>query len=295
MTVPSGLFSPVLMKRILLISLLFISISGCALFQSLSSVQSPSVSYKDFHVDGFSFQGMDLLFDFDVTNPNNVDIRAESYQYEFFINDESLISGNRTDRVEIPASNTQMIQVPVSMNFQELYRAGRSVLDRDSIRYQLATEVEFDLPVLGSRRIPVRAEGYLPVIRIPEISFEGFDIRQLSLNGAEFAARIRVVNPNTFGFSFRNVGYRLEVNDSEWVDSTLSEPLQVEANSDTEIEIPVRLSGASLGTAVLQILSGNQVFNYSISGGGEIDLDLPFVRDTAFLPFNLSGQHRLSN
>jgi hypothetical protein len=79
------------------------------------------------------------------------------------------------------------------------------------------------------------------------------------------------------------------------VDSTFDDAIRIGANSDAEVKIPVRLSGANLGTAVLQILSGDQSFNYTISGGGDIDLDLPYVRDTAFLPFEFSGQHRLSN
>ncbi len=282
------------MKKLILFALL-ITVTGCGLFQSLSSMTAPTVTFKDFRVDGFTFEGMDFLFDFEVMNPNRVEIKAESYRYEFFINDESLISGNRVEQVELKPRDSRTIQVPVAMNFQQLYRAGQSVVNSDSIRYQLETEVEFDLPVMGSRRVPVKAEGYLPVVRIPQISFEGFDIKSFSLNGAEFEARLRVVNPNSFGFRFMNVGYKLEVNNNEWVDSTFDDAIRIGANSDAEVRIPVRLSGASLGSAVLQILSGEQSFNYTISGGGEIDLDLPYVRDTAFLPFEFSGQHRLNN
>lgn len=282
------------MKKFLFIALL-VSFSGCGLFRSLSSVETPTVTYNNFHVNGLSLDGVDMLFGFNLTNPNNLEVRAESYRYEFFINNESLVSGTQEAGVELKARDSQIIQVPVSMNFQQLYRAGRSVVNSDSIRYNLDTEIVFDLPVLGSRRVPVKAEGYLPVIRMPQIDFDGIEVNNFSFNGAELVARIRVVNPNLFGFSFGNVGYKLDVNQNEWINSELEDVIRVGPESDTVISIPFSLSGANLGSAVLEILSGNQSFNYTLSGGGEIDVDLPYVRDTAFLPFSISGEHRLGN
>lgn len=282
------------MKKTLLFPLL-IMLSGCSLFRSATSMEAPEIVYNDFHINGFSLDGVDMLFGFEVTNPNNQGVRAENYRYEFFINDESLLSGERSEQFELHARDSQIIQVPLSMNFQQLYRAGQAVANRDSIHYQLETEVEFNLPVIGSRRVPVRAEGYLPVVRMPQVDFDGIEVKNLGFSGIELEARIRVVNPNSFGFSFGNADYRLEVNQSEWVDSELEDRIRVGANSDSIISIPFSLSGASFGSAVLQILQGNQSFNYNISGSGEINVDLPYVRDTAFLPFEFSGQHRLNN
>lgn len=282
------------MKKTLLFSLLIV-VSGCSLFRSVTNIEAPAITYNNFHIDGISLDGVDMLFGFEVTNPNNQGVRAENYRYEFFINDESLLSGERSEQFQLHARDSQVIQVPLSMNFQQLYRAGQSIANSDSIRYKLETEVEFDLPVLGSRRVPVSAEGYLPVIRMPRVDFDGIEVKNLSFSGVELEARVRVVNPNSFGFSFGNVGYKLEVDQNEWVDSELEETIRVGANSDSVISIPFSLSGANLGSAILQILQGNQSFNYNISGGGEIDVDLPYVRDTAFLPFEFSGRHRLND
>jgi LEA14-like dessication related protein len=281
------------MKKYLIFIFCAFFASGCASFRDAADVREPDVRFQNMSVQQITFDGVTLLFDFEVTNPNRFSVSAEQYSYEFFINDESFIRGLQEEPLRIERESTDLIQVPVSLTFSEVYRTFGSVLRQDRLSYQLTTEVEFDLAVVGRQRVPVETSGHIPLPRMPRVDFGDINVKELSFSGADVEVSFRVRNPNPFSIAVSQVDYLLKVNGREWLDSTLDEEIRVEGSESREVRIPLRLSTTQLGSAMMDIMSGNSTFQYDLTGSAEISADLEGFPSGQLFPFELSGEYEM--
>lgn len=278
---------------LLLSAALLIFAGGCSLVQQLTgSVQTPEVTYRSMQFSSLSFDGVTLDFNFEVDNPNRIDLRALGYSYGFSVEGNQFLSGNSDRGIDLAARSASTVTVPISLSFRELYNSVAAIATRDSVAYGIASTFEFDIPVLGRREVPVTASGHLPIPRLPRLALDNISVGSVSFTGAEVIVRLRFENPNAFTMSFSDVHYDLNVDGSRWVSSTIREQIDVAAKSTSFVDIPVRLDLAQLGMSVYRMLTGSQSFTYEVDGSGVVDLDLPFF-ESSRLPFNLSGNYRL--
>ena len=275
--------------------LLLTVLTSCATLRDAANVQEPDVRFSNMSIQTINFDGVTLLFDFDVTNPNRLDVAADGYNYEFFINGQSFISGTQDDRLEIGRESTSTIQVPVSMTFSNLYESFRSVLRQDSISYRMDTAVSFSLPVIGSRTVPVQAEGNLPIPKVPRIQFGDFEMKRLSFSGAEVDISFLVNNPNPFGITLAGADYALKVNGKEWLDTSLGESYRVDGSDAHEITIPIELSASQMGSALVEMMGGRKEFEYRLTGQARIAADLEGFTEEQTVPFDLEGLFNLDD
>ncbi len=277
------------------LALLFISLTSCATLRDAANIQEPQVRYANMSIQTIDFDGVTLMFDFTVTNPNRLDVSAESYNYEFFINGQSFIKGKQEEKLEISSESTSIVRVPVSMTFANLYESFRSVLRQDSISYRMDTAVSFSLPVLGLRTVPVQAEGDLPIPKVPRIQFGGIEMKQLSFSGAEVDISFGVSNPNPFGITLSGADYTLKVNGNQWLDTSLGEAIRVNASEFRDITIPLELSASQMGSALFEMMRGKKEFDYQLTGQARVSADIEgFTRDQT-VPFDLEGVFNLDD
>jgi len=280
------------MKYLVLIACsILILFPGCAAIGELSDVREPAVQFRDMSVRNITFDSVTLLFDFDVSNPNRFGVRAEGYDYDFSINNRSFVSGSVSEPVMIEKESASIIQIPVTLSYREVYSTFSSVLSQDQIAYELSTEVDFDLPVLGMQTVPVRASGEIPVPKPPRVEFGDFTINQVSLSGADAEVSFRVSNPNVFALSLLSASYNLRVNGREWLDTTLNELIRVESGQSREVRIPVRLNSSQLGSALVDLMGGNTTFNYELAGTASVSADLEGFPAAQDIPFELNGTY----
>ncbi len=281
------------MKKGLLLLTVALLVSSCASLRDYTDIREPDVRFSNMSIQNITFDGVTLLFDFDVTNPNRFNVNAEQYSYEFFINENSFLSGTQQEPLRIASEATSIIQVPVTLNFQEVYQTFSSLLRQDAMAYMLSTEVEFDLPVAGRKKVPVSTSGEIPIPRVPRIDFGGFDLKNVSLTGAEVEVSFRVSNPNSFGISLDRADYKLRVNGREWLDTSLGETIRGDGSDNRKITIPIRLNAAQMGSALMDLMSGRSTFNYELTGSAEVSADLEGFPGGQLIPFDLSGSYTL--
>jgi LEA14-like dessication related protein len=279
------------MKKILPLLVLFLFLSSCALLREYADVQRPSVNFSKMSIQNISFDGVTLLFDFDVNNPNRFGVSADQYSYEFFINDNSFLSGTQQENIRISRESSSVVQVPVSLNFSDVFSTFTSLVRRDSLSYKIATEVQFDIPGLGRQRVPVSTAGELPIPRMPRIEFSGLNVRNLSLSGADIDLGFRVSNPNSFGISLSNAAYVFRVNGREWLDTRLGDRIRIGGSQSDTVTIPVRLNASQMGSVLLDLIGGSTQFDYNLSGSANISAELEGFQDGETIPFDVSGRH----
>ncbi|MDX1641422.1 MAG: LEA type 2 family protein [Balneolaceae bacterium] len=259
----------------------------------MANVQKPSVRYSSMTIEDISFNDVSLLFDFEVTNPNNFGVSADQYQYEFFINGNEFVTGIQNERIRIDDNSTTIIQVPVSLTFSEVFETVRSVAQQDSLAYRLSTEVLFDIAGVGNQRVPVSTSGQLPIPRLPRIQLSSFNVEELSLSGAEMVASFSIENPNPFGISFENTFYNLAVNGKEWLNTTLDRNINLQGSESELVSIPIRLNSSQMGSVLMDILAGETEFEYHLTGSAQVSADIEGFTGLKTFSFDRTGTYRM--
>ena len=145
-----------------------LSLAGCAGLGGLAQMVEPEVDVTDVKLLGTTLTGADLLFEFRVDNPNAVALVLDDIGYRLRLNGEPLLDGRRTQETRIEASGRSIVELPVSLKFEDVYRVIRSVEGRKKPEYALDADFRFDVPVLGSVTVPVTERGEIPMDRLRE-------------------------------------------------------------------------------------------------------------------------------
>lgn len=281
------------MKKIIFTIFIVSLLTGCNTLKDLSNIRKPDVRFSNVSIQDFSFSDVTLLFDFDVTNPNSFGVSADQYEYEFFINGSEFVSGIQKENIRIGDNSTSTIQVPVSLTFSEVYDTFRSFIRQDSMAYELSTKVQFDIAGLGKQSVPVHAEGVLPIPKLPRVELSSFDVEKLSFSGAEMVASLRIENPNSFGITFANAAYNLNVNEKEWLNTSLGRDLSLQSSDSQTIDIPINLNSSQMGSVLVDMLQGKKEFDYHLTGTADVSADIRGFSGVQTIPFDLRGTYRM--
>jgi LEA14-like dessication related protein len=158
--------SPTLRGACLLAATL--ALSSCSGFGLDDVVRQPEVDIVGFEVTEASLLGAQLLFEFEVDNPNALALVLDGIGYSLRLNGERLLDGRHAQRTEIAARGASRIRLPVRVSFSDLARVIKSFEGRTRPDYDLQADFQFDVPVLGSVVVPVHEQGEIPMNRVRE-------------------------------------------------------------------------------------------------------------------------------
>jgi LEA14-like dessication related protein len=273
---------------------LFILIFGsCQTLQQLASIQQPTLSTDRVRLGNLSFEAVDLILNVKINNPNPIGVSLTGFDYDLQIAGSSLVKGDQKSRQTISAGGQSTLQIPVKLVFQDLYRAVQTLKNQDSAAYKIGCGLVFDLPILGSVRIPASQSGKLPMIRLPQIKISSLKIKKMSLTGADLELALGVSNPNAFTFGLKKLNYTLTVNGSSWASGALTDNSPVGKKSDTTIRIPISLDFLEVGQTVAQLLSGGKALDCRLTGDMNVGTSMPEFGD-ASIPFDLANRISLT-
>lgn len=278
------------MAKFLSTLFLVIFITGCATLRDIANLQKPAITYSNMIIQNINFNEAELLFNFDVDNPNPLGITSSGYTYDFLVNKNSFLSGNQNKNISIGAGRESVIQVPVTLKYTELLNTFNSLFRSDEFNYDLSTEFLFDIPGLGQQRLPANITGSLPVPKVPQFEFTGFNIERISPSGAEMELKIGIHNPNRFPVLLNSASYELNVNEREWLNTSLTEAVQVSSGGSSEIVIPVQLNAAQMGSVLFDLMRGSTEFSYSLNGNANIGAEIEGYSFTENLLFDREGR-----
>jgi LEA14-like dessication related protein len=143
-----------------------LALGACAGLGGLANVVRPEVDVTDVKVLGTTLTGADLLFEFRVDNPNAVALVLDAIGYRLRLNDRPLLDGRRDQRMRIAANGRSVVELPVTIKYEDVYRVIRSFSNRERPDYALDADFRFDVPVLGAVTVPVTKRGEIPLDRL---------------------------------------------------------------------------------------------------------------------------------
>jgi len=280
------------MTRILSLIGLIVLISSCAALQRLA-LKEPDIQYQSVKLQSLDFNSVSLLFDFAVSNPNELDLEAKGYNWNMSIGGREFVSGLSESPLTVNGKSTSIVQVPVRFGFKELFDAFGDLLTNDSVPYEVNLTADLDVPVMGKRSVPVVTKGYIPVPKVPTFAVDNFELTNFSLAGSTVTLKVRVSNPNYFAISMANAAYVLRVNNEEWVNSRLARSIEIQPKSDIVVSIPMEINMQRWGTTVYRILTRGEEFAYNLTGQGDLSVDLIQFTDVIRVPFAIDGKYKI--
>ena len=281
--------------KIILLSAIIIYLYQCTEVLNLlnqANVQEPDVNISDVKMTSLSFKKVDLLFKIDINNPNNVGINLSGFDYDLKIKENSFLNGKQDNGLAIKANGSEIVQLPLSLYFVDIYNTFSNVKNLDSIDYNLSTGLSFNLPLLGEVRIPINKSGSIPNLKLPSIGFGKLKMDKIRLTGADLTLNIKIKNPNAISFILKDMNYKLNVAGTEWINSNMTQSMSIDAKNENTIEIPISLNFLSMGQSVYNLLKGDHTLKYNLIGSAELGSSLSLLNDFE-IPFNQTGETKI--
>ncbi len=181
-------------QRIFFLFFIILIFSGCQFFKTLinsGKIQKPHVLVQSVKLTGWSFRSVDLLFNFEIQNPNSFEINLDGWDYQLKINSQTFLQGQEKQKIQIAAEKNTYIQLPLTIRLIELYQTFHHLVAADSVNYVLECGFLFRIPLFGRIRIPTKQSGSFPMLKIPSIQMGSFKLKRLDFAHADFFRKRR--------------------------------------------------------------------------------------------------------
>jgi len=143
--------------------LVLVFFSGCALYQNLA--HPPKVILHDVQLSGVSLAGADLVFHFQVDNPNRRGMVLDGIGYKLRLNGKPMLEGRHDEKVAIAAGQSA-VDLPMTVAYSDLLRLLRGLASSSKPVYDLDAEFRFAVPVLGDVTVPLTRHGEIPLDKV---------------------------------------------------------------------------------------------------------------------------------
>lgn len=256
--------------------------------KQMSKAKKPTASITNVQFKNASFTGIDLAFVVKLENPNPIAVSLSSLDFNFKVNGHSFVKGLQEKKLTLAKNGSSTIEIPISLNFNELYNTVKSVKNSDESTFFMAFGFAFAVPILGETRIPVEKSGVLPTIKLPSVSVKGLKLEKIGFTRAEMELKLEFENPNSFDINLNKFNYDFEVSGKSWAKGALTSISKATSKSRSEITIPVKLDFSQVGMTVYGMLTGNDKIEYNFKSDFNLDTSLPYLKSVDF-PFDSKG------
>jgi len=153
-------------RRSLLVLVFLLLLAGCSGLGTLARMESPTVDVTGVKLKGTTLAGADVLVQFRVDNPNDVNLVLDGIGYHLRLNGQPLLNGHYDQQIQIAAGGPTTVDLPVTIRFDDLYRVIGTLQNKKNPEYALDADLRFEVPVLGEVVVPVTQTGKVPVDRL---------------------------------------------------------------------------------------------------------------------------------
>ncbi|MCM8857076.1 MAG: LEA type 2 family protein [Candidatus Thiodiazotropha sp.] len=244
-------------------------IQGCSSMEQVGQImkgQKPTAKVTGVKVTSLDFDGVELAFDVNVTNPNPVGIDLAGLDYDLKLLGDSFVKGKQPMALSVAANGTSQVKLPMRLGFRQLMSSYKKLQHASQAAYQLDLGLGFNIPVLGKMKLPVSYQGEFPIPKIPDIKVKNLDIQKLTLNNAKLLLQIEVDNPNNFSLLLDQLNYNLKLNGFNVGNGLLSQSVAIKQDGRGVINLPLSVNIMQAGMGLYSALLGNDGLKYELNG-----------------------------
>jgi LEA14-like dessication related protein len=257
-------------------------LTGCATLEQM--IQKPTIAFNHMQIVSADLLKSTAVFDFNIHNPNPINLRAGLITYNLKLNGRDFVKGRLDQGVTLMAGGTSTLQIPVTMAYLDFFDSVAQLWNTRSADYALTGGFS-----VGPLTIPFQAHGILDLPKMPGISLEAIEVRKLTLSGATLKCLVQMTNPNSFDLLFKKLNYTLNLGGASLGQATALPTGPIGKNGKSTIALALVLSFAQMGRSFFQLLQGAKA-DYRLDGG--LIFDRPAGGEEK-VPFSLSGKSPL--
>jgi LEA14-like dessication related protein len=264
-------------KALTALLLALMTMGGCAALDTLQQlVQKPEIRFEGMALENTSLTEGDLLFKFNVSNPNPVGVTVSRVLYDLKVNGKTFVKNTLDKNIALQANGSGTVEVPVTVNYLDFFQSVADFVQADKLAYDLSGSVG-----VGPFDIPYQKKGDIAVPKLPKISLKNVGISGLSFTGGSLIFSLDVANPNPFALNLGGLDYSIKLGGKKFAEGTADKISPIAKNSRTVLKIPFRMQFLELGRSAYQLLTKPSAA-YEISGNMKFgDKIFPFQKSGA--------------
>ncbi len=228
-------------------------------------IQKPTVSFVNMHMRQADLTKGTAVFNFHISNPNPIPIRADRITYDLKFNNRNFISGALDQGMHLAAGSTSRLGVPVTLQYLDFFDSLSQLWNTGAADYTLTGGF-----AVGPFTIPFKAHGKFDLPKMPKISLVKVKIDQLSPSGARLRCRLKMDNSNAFQLAMKRLEYHLKLGNTSFAKASVLPDGPIAANDATTMNLGFDISFTQMGYPAYQLLLGNDA-GYRLEGAMVFD------------------------
>lgn len=232
-------------------------VAGIALMLVGCRPQAPQLNYQSVALTPISFQEVKATIKGTISNDNMFPLSG-SIAYSLKLADRDFFSGSSKE-FSVGSQQTAPFSLETTINLTQAYGSLKELLAKIS---QGETEVPFSIAgeyasqsLLGMPlKAPLRAEGKIPLPKLPKIKLTNISVKSISLTAVTLQISAQVINENSIPINIQKFAYQLVGNNKEIVSSSFTGDTNIAANSKENINWDATLNLQGLDSSLVKRL-----------------------------------------
>lgn len=248
-------------RKIWIIPILWCLVFCLASCQTLEQfIRKPTVSFERMDLADMSLLDGTLNFHFKVHNPNAFNATLDRLTYQLAIDEKPFADGIVDQKIRLGANADETVSLPIRVNFMDLFDSIAELTKKEAVTYALTGAFS----VMGVN-IPYRADGRVPIPKLPGISLKQVMVSDISLSGASLVFRLALENPNPFAIALDGLEYNVSLAGTSFAAGVARTATPIAANGKTDLDVEMGINFLRTGMAAHRLIKDKSM-PYEING-----------------------------
>ena len=198
-------------------------------------------------------------------NPLPTALRADSLEYQFYINNVEVMKSSYAKSILIPRWDSTWISLPVTVKKADLIKIldKEAARGKDSVDYEFVTEFYTRLPF--KTKMKIRTLRHLPLFYLPDVHVAEVTYDDFSLKGVTMEMHVAVENKNKFPFKVNDLTYELELAEHPLMKGSKEGILTIKPHSVTTFVLPVRIKFGGIFDSIGKLITKGGKTDYNLA------------------------------
>ncbi|CAN5433300.1 hypothetical protein BH11BAC1_BH11BAC1_02920 [soil metagenome] len=253
--------------------LLLVSFAALFIWRYLKYVNDPSadktfllprVEMSVIEITSLTLEKANLNADILIRNQLPFGFTADSFSYEFYINNVQLIKSRYEKSIHINGDDSTWVKLPITVyphDIDSVIKANES-RNIDSVEYRMVAHFYTDIIFL--KKFDVDVKRFLPLFHLPVIKLNEIDIDSLDFKRAFIMVHASLTNKNIFDIKLKDYAFEIQIEDNEVLKGIIEGLTVLKAKNTTQLDIPLTLSLKEVGKTLFELLKKGSNVNYKL-------------------------------